>query len=168
VALTRAPENVGENHNISFEAPFTHRLAGHIDMLFSGVLFAIFGFCLLFGWILFLAESLSSLWKYFFLVKIHCNVYIINSLLAANCMCNWVSYLFDSKPRLIKFLQHFMRLTIKGGLHFLFLFFIKRYRWRSVFPWLRFVDQTLLSHSIFFSITCTSVAGGIMINRKQL
>jgi len=28
VALTRAPENVGENHDISFEAPFTLRLAG--------------------------------------------------------------------------------------------------------------------------------------------
>jgi len=34
VALTRAPENVGENHDISFEAPFTLGLAGHIDMLF--------------------------------------------------------------------------------------------------------------------------------------
>jgi len=62
---------------------------------------------------------------------------------------------------------YFMRLTIKGGLQFLFLYFIERYRWRSVFPWLRFVDQTL-SHSIFFSITCTSVTGGIMINRRQL
>ena len=34
VALTRAPENVVENHDISFEAPFTLRLAGHIDMFF--------------------------------------------------------------------------------------------------------------------------------------
>ena len=34
VALTRAIENVGENHDVSFEAPFTLRLAGHIDMLF--------------------------------------------------------------------------------------------------------------------------------------
>jgi len=34
VALTRAPENVVENHDISFEAPFTLRLANHIDMLF--------------------------------------------------------------------------------------------------------------------------------------
>jgi len=34
VALTRAPENVGENHDIIFEAPFTLSLAGHIDMLF--------------------------------------------------------------------------------------------------------------------------------------
>jgi len=28
VALTRAPENVGENHDISFEAPLTLRLTG--------------------------------------------------------------------------------------------------------------------------------------------
>jgi len=34
VTLTRAPENEGENHDITFEAPFTLRLAGHIDMLF--------------------------------------------------------------------------------------------------------------------------------------
>jgi len=34
VALTRAPENVGENYNIRFEAPFTLRLVGRIDMLF--------------------------------------------------------------------------------------------------------------------------------------
>jgi len=33
-ALTRAPENEGETHDISFEAPFTLTLAGHIDMLF--------------------------------------------------------------------------------------------------------------------------------------
>jgi len=46
VALTSAPENVGENHDISFEAPFTLGLAVHIDVLF---LFVIFGFCLLFG-----------------------------------------------------------------------------------------------------------------------
>jgi len=26
--------DVGETHDISFEAPFTFRLAGHIDMLF--------------------------------------------------------------------------------------------------------------------------------------
>jgi len=34
VVLIRAPENVGENHDISFEAPFALRLVGHIDMLF--------------------------------------------------------------------------------------------------------------------------------------
>jgi len=34
VALTRAPENVDENHDISFEPPFTLRLAGHMDTLF--------------------------------------------------------------------------------------------------------------------------------------
>jgi len=32
--LSRAPENVAETHDISFEVPFTLRLAGHIDMLF--------------------------------------------------------------------------------------------------------------------------------------
>jgi len=34
VALTRAPENVGENHDINFEACFTFRLTVYIDMLF--------------------------------------------------------------------------------------------------------------------------------------
>jgi len=34
VGLNKTPKNVGENHDISFEAPFTVRLAGHIDMLF--------------------------------------------------------------------------------------------------------------------------------------
>ena len=67
-----------------------------------------------------------------------------------------------------------MRLTIKGDLHFLFFYFIERYRRRSVSPWLLFVDQILLPHLIFFSITCTMCtahppqAGGIMINRRQL
>jgi len=54
-----------------------------------------------------------------------------------------------------------MGFTIEGGLYFLFLYLIETYRWRSVFPWLRFVEQTLLSHSILFSITCTSVTGEI-------
>jgi len=34
VTLTRAPENVGENHDINFEAPFTLSLAGLIKVLF--------------------------------------------------------------------------------------------------------------------------------------
>jgi len=34
VALSRTPENVGENHDISSEAAFTTRVAGHIDMSF--------------------------------------------------------------------------------------------------------------------------------------
>ena len=34
VALTRAPENEGENENISLEITFTLSLAGHIDMFF--------------------------------------------------------------------------------------------------------------------------------------
>ena len=138
-------------------------------VIFPVFLLVISGFCLLFGWMLFLAESLSSLSKYFFLVRIYCIVYIINSLPAANCMCSWAPDLFDCKPRLIKhFFHHFMQLTVKGGLHFLFFYFIESYRWRSVFPHVHFVDQIILSHSIFFSITCTSVTGGIMINRRQL
>jgi len=31
-----------------------------------------------------------------------------------------------------------------------------------------FFDQTLFSHSILFSITCTFVTGRIMMNRRQL
>ena len=38
-------------------------------------------------------------------------VYIINSLLAAICMCSWAPHLFDCKPRLIHFLIIFMRFT---------------------------------------------------------
>jgi len=78
-----------------------------------------------------------------------------------------VPYLFDCKLRLYNFFHYFVRLITKGGLHFLFLYFIERYRWRSVFRWRRFFDQTLISHYIFFSITCTSVTGGIIINRRQ-
>ena len=37
------------------------------------------------------------------------------------------------------------QLTIEDGLHF-FLQLVKMSRWRSVFPWLRFVDQTLFAH----------------------
>ena len=203
-------------------------------------MFVISGFCLLFGWMLFLAESLSSLWKYSFLVRTHCNVYvrgyqpfwnrkllfgtdsceglpvwythfwnknllnlssimlsvsfiklkifinvktlimfmllseqargrptrsvrttwcprepcwwplvyIINSLLAANCMCSWEPYLFHCKRRLINFFIISCGLQ-SGRLTFLFLYLIETYKWRSVFPWLRFVDQTLRSHSIF-------------------
>ena len=124
VALIRAAENEGENHKIGFEVPFTLRLAGHIEMYFPVFLFIISGFCLIFGWMLFLSESLFSLWKYFFLLRINCSVYIINSLLVANCMCSWAPYLFDCRSRLIKFVfHHFMRLTIKCGLHFLSLLY---------------------------------------------
>jgi len=34
VVLTRTPEIVAENHDISFEAHFTLSLAGHTEMLF--------------------------------------------------------------------------------------------------------------------------------------
>jgi len=65
VELTRAPGNEGEGQDISLEATFTHSLAGHIDVFVRCpvFLFVISGFCLLFGWMLFLAESLSV--KYF-------------------------------------------------------------------------------------------------------
>jgi len=66
--------------------------------------------------------------------------------------------LFNCKSRLIMlFFHHFVRLTIKGGLHF----FSKVFRWRLV-------DQTLFSHSVLFSIMCTSLTGGIMMNRRHL
>ena len=139
MALTRAPENGGENQDISMETTFTLRLAiltwpywhaepspesfqqggfaflrggfafvrggldiqkltktalihtascfnlGGLGALFGGAkptkatpwrrdcwhvlspvfLFVISSFCLLFGWMLFLAESLSSLWNFF-------------------------------------------------------------------------------------------------------
>jgi len=81
-------------------------------VVFPVFLFVISGFCLLFRWMLFLTESLSSMWKYFFFVRIHCSVYVIYSLLAANCMCSWEPYSFDCKRRLLKFFHHFMRLTI--------------------------------------------------------
>ena len=57
VVLIRAPENVGGNHDISFEALFTLSVTGHIDM--QVFLFVISGF-LLFGLMSFLAESLSN------------------------------------------------------------------------------------------------------------
>jgi len=37
VALTRAPKNVGETYDISFEAPFTLRLLAILTWYFSGV-----------------------------------------------------------------------------------------------------------------------------------
>jgi len=60
-------------------------------------------------------------------------------------------YLFDCKPRLTKLFSSFYaayehgRLTIKDGLHFFISLLIERYRWRSVFPRLHFVDQTLFA-----------------------
>ena len=86
-----------------------------------------------------------------------------------NLSANSVIFLFSvCKPRLIKFLFHyFMRLIIKGGVYFFFLYLMGRYRKRSVFPWLRFVDQTLFLHSVLFSITCTSVTGGNMMMNIQ-
>jgi len=55
-----------------------------------------------------------------------------------------------------------------GGLYFLFLYLIERHRWRSVLPWLRFFRPNYHFISIRFSITCTPVTEGIMMNRRQL
>jgi len=120
-------------------------------------LFVISGFCLLFGWMLFLAESLSSLRKYFFLVGIHCSVYIINSLLAANSMCSWEPHLLDCKPWLIKVFHHFMRFTIRTAYIFYFLTLSKGIGDAQSF--LGYVLPTRVSFRIRFS--CTSVTGGI-------
>jgi len=96
--------------------------------------------------------------------NLYSSVYIINSLLEADYTCSWV---LSAKPRLVKsFFHDFMRLRIKGGLHF-FICLLYRKAWRFVFPWLRFVDQTLISHCVLFSITCTSITWGIIINRSQ-
>jgi len=52
-----------------------------------------------------------------------------------------------SQGGLQSFFHYFMRLT--------FIYLIKMSRWRSAFPWLRFVDQTLFTHSIPLSIIIT-------------
>jgi len=60
------------------------------------------------------------------LVRIRCSVYIINSLLAANCMCSWAPYLIDCKPRLIKFYSSFHEAYKQGRLKFcIFLLYRK-------------------------------------------
>jgi len=53
-------------------------------------------------------------------------------------------------------------MAYKGGLHFLFIYLVERYRWHSVFPWLCFVNQAHFLHSTLFSITCTYITGGSM------
>ena len=50
--------------------------------------FCISGSCLLFGWMLFLAESVSSLWNVF---NSKNTLQCLNSLLAASCMYSWAS-----------------------------------------------------------------------------
>jgi len=128
VAFTRAPENVSENHDVSkFRGTF-HTQTGwrYWHVIFLVLSFVISGFCSLFGWMLILAESLSSLWKYLFLVRIHCTVYIINSLLAANCMFSWAPYLFDWKPRLIKFIASFHAAYNQERLTFFILFTLSK------------------------------------------
>jgi len=59
---------------------------------------------------LFLAQSLPSPWKLYFLVRIHCSVYTINFLLAANFMCSCEHRIYSTvSSRLQSFFHHFMR-----------------------------------------------------------
>jgi len=66
------------------------RLAGHIDMLFSGVFVCNLSLLLIVRVNVVFMPSHSLACEIFFLskVRIHCSVYIINSLLAINCMCS--------------------------------------------------------------------------------
>ena len=122
MALTRASENVGGNHAISFEAPFSLRLAGHIDCYFSGVFVCnLLVSAYYSGECSFLPSHSLACGNIFCLVRIHCIVYIINSLLAANCICSWAPYLFDCKPRLIKFFSSFRAAYNQGELTFFIL-----------------------------------------------
>jgi len=87
MALTRTPENEGENQDTSLETfPHSAWLA-ILTCSFSGVFVCSLWFRLS------VRVNVVSCWvtlkpgKYFFLVKLHSSIYIINSLLAANCMC---------------------------------------------------------------------------------
>jgi len=118
--------------------------------IFPVFLFVIFGFCLLFVRLNVVScRATFSLCKYFLWGRLHCSVYIINSLLAANSMCSWVPYSFDCKPRLTKFFHHFMRLTIKGGL--LFYFFTLSKGTDDAQSFLGYVLSTNLFFRILFS-----------------
>jgi len=79
VGLTRAPENVGENHDISFEVPFTLSLAGHIDMLFFWCFFVFLVSAYCSGECCFLPSVSLSPVKYFF-------IFSLFYPLAANCI----------------------------------------------------------------------------------
>jgi len=58
---------------------------------------------------------------------------------------------------------------LQSGTAYIFYFLLYRNVYMTLSLSLAtFFDQILLSHSIFFNITCTSVTGGIMINRRQL
>jgi len=56
---------------------------------------------------------------------------------------------------------------MKGGLHFC-LFILSEGTDDAHLFWGTFFRPTLFSHSILFSITCTSVTEGIMFNRRKL
>jgi len=73
-----------------------------------------------------------------------------------------IPHLFDCKPRLTVF-HHFLRLTF-------FYFFTLSWGIDHAQSFLATFCRanSLLAHSIIFSITCTSVTRGIMMNRRQL
>jgi len=94
----------------------------------------------------------------------------LSQLFAAPENSEWlsISYLFDGKPRLTIFFIILCDLLSRAAYIF-YIFTLSKYT-DNVHRFLGyvFVNQTLFSHSILFSITCTSVTGGIMMNRRQL
>jgi len=102
MALTRAPENESENQDISLETTFTLGLAGHIDMFFFLCFWLkslVSAYCS--GECCFLLNH-SLACEIFFVVKPRSRIHIINSLLAANCMCMWVSTFSTTVPEKTK------------------------------------------------------------------
>ena len=61
-----------------------------------------------------------------------------------------------------------MQLMIKGSIRF-FLHLIWKSKWCTIFPWLHFVNETLFLRSLSsLQHHIHSIAGGIVMNRKQL
>ena len=85
---TRAPENYGENHDLSLEAPFTLSLAGHNGMLFFRCFFVFLVSGYWSGECCFLpSQSLACEISFHGKNILQC----LNAFLAAICMYNWVS-----------------------------------------------------------------------------
>ena len=85
---------------------------------------------------------------------------------------NIIPHLLDCKPRLIKlFFHHFVRLTIKGGLQsraaYIFFFSLSKCLddAESFFGYVLLTKPSFRIIFLLFSIMCTSVTGGIMMNR---
>ena len=81
----------------------------------------------------------------------------------------YIPYLSDCKPRLIKFF-FIVSCGLQSRAAYIFHFFTLSKGIDDVPAFLGCVifDQTLFSHYILFSITCTYVTGAIMTNRRQL